>query len=237
MKPIANPVIDYHFIPYEQEIRYWNDEQYQIDHTYIPFMFITAVRMGPIFIRKEWWFDKLLPHLTNLDSTMGTFKEDWFDIELSLHTWALGGYVGLYDAEGFMYDRDEFELGLNRNKKIDINWKQWENNHILAQPHLNWNVWNVSHLVELNEKNLQKEKNRNEPIDFAKLRLRTSMKSSSDNPAHPVGIENARQILLTLREFEQTFDINIQLKKEHDENLLRLHKKHEANPNNALNDY
>ena len=100
LKPGGQTIVDYYFIPYEQKIRGWNEERQRIYESWIPFMFITSVRMGPIFIRRNWWFDKLLPHLTELEETMGKFEDDWLDIELSLYTWTLGGYVGLYDAKG-----------------------------------------------------------------------------------------------------------------------------------------
>merc|ERR1711933_325994 len=185
------PLIDFHRIPYEQKIG---------DATWIPFMFVSAVQFGPLFVRRNWWFNHLMPRLNELGADR--LNAAMFDIEACLNTWALGGYVGLYDAEGFRFERKEFEKGLRRNERIDSEWIAFQRNHHLAQ-FADWNVWNVSHLVEKNENSQNKD-----------LRLRTS--------ANPTVLENSRQILLTLQSFEKAFDAKKKIKK--DKKMMRLKK-------------
>ena len=193
MHPGGDTVTEYFLIPYEQRVRMWNRNRQIEEERHIPFMFISSVRLGPIFIRRDWWFDRLLPHLTALDDTMGTLKEEWLDIEISLHTWALGGQVGLYDADGFKFDQQGFEEGLKRNKRTNAEWDKFEKNHHLA---LNegWDVWNVSHLVQLNEGEKSRDENG--------LKMRSSLQYESDNPAHPQSVENSRQIIMTMQAIE-----------------------------------
>eukprot|EP01083_Nonionella_stella_P086140 239101_1 len=207
MQPGGQTMFDYHCIPYEQSIRAWNGEKNAIETRWIPFMFITSVRMGPIFVRRDWWFDQLLPHLSQLEG----IKEDWFDIELSLYTWAAGGYVGLYDAQGFKFDRDHFVAGLKRNERSDEEWDLFENTKANAKMFKDWDVWNVTHLVKLNEK------------QSLQLRLRTSTDDSSANPTHPTAIENSRQIMLTMREIEKLYHPQKKATKVAKNNLMRLH--------------
>ena len=191
IKPGGQTNFDYYFIPYQQEIKSWDNINSVSSQIMIPFMFITCVRMGPIFIRRDWWFNKLLPKLQELESTMGKLDEDWLDIQISLLTWSLGGYVGLYDAQRFKFDHDDFELGLKRNKHIDEKWNQFQENHHLSK-NLDYDIWNVTHLVQLNE---------NENNQYL-----TQRNAIYEDNLHPTALENSRQILLTLRQFEMEFE-------------------------------
>ena len=125
-----------------------NKSQQGIDESeWIPFMFVTSVRMAPIFVRHDWWFDVLLPHLQNKNVNM----EFNMGIEMSLHTLSLGGNVGLCSPKGFKYDRKHLDQEINRWHDYAFEHYQEMHMHMLSQNH-QWNVWNVSYLVNMNEK-------------------------------------------------------------------------------------
>lgn len=173
-------------------------------------MFVTAVRFGPIFVRSEWWFEYLLPHLSLLHKKReNVIADNWLDIEMCLYTWANGGLVGLYDAEGFKFDRSDFQIGMKRNKGLDFHWQAYENTHSLSKKHLNWNVWNVTHLVQRNERDIHESPS--EQIKNMRLRLRTSLPDTSSNPMHFEAISIAREVMLSWAEYEKMFDANMQI--------------------------
>ena len=208
---------------------------------WIPFMFISSVRLGPIFIRRDWWFNKLLPHITSLDQNIDPFDDigpnlnNWFDIEISLYTWALGGYVGLYNAQGFKYDRYLFNKELIRNHQLDNQFDFYHDNHVLSNYYksinenenddnsynynmydeystLNWNVWNVTHLMDMNEYSqipLIEKIDERKMRKIEKLRPRSSNKASSKNTAHPGKLQTARKILKLLESLEKILDPNV----------------------------
>ncbi len=130
--------------------------------------------------------------------------------------------IGLYDAEGFKFDRNDFEAGLNRNKQADVEWEMFQMNHHLTQINDDWDVWNVTHLVDLSERDIHIQNERNKQ----NLRLRTSISHTSVNPAHPTAIENSRQIMLTMQTFETQFDENMIYKQKH-EKVIRLQNRDE----------
>jgi len=182
-------------IPYETEIEWIRDNT---KYTYwIPFMYITGVRFGPILIRRQWWFQYLLPHLQTLDHTLQINDNEWFDMEISLHTWSLGGHVGLYHAKGFLIDRESFSNEIQRNEELNSEFHNFVSEHMLSNDNLKWNVWNVTHLLKLNENETTRD-----------MRLRTGTPDGSINWVHSSKLKASRQPMLIWRGVESLLNIS-----------------------------
>ncbi|ETO30140.1 hypothetical protein RFI_06976, partial [Reticulomyxa filosa] len=209
-------------IPYETKIK--TSHSHSLSYQWVPFMFVTGVRFGPIFIRKNWWFDVLLPHLISLNRIQGNELDTWLDLEISLYTWAFGGngtyfikkkknaqifcvcvcvfcsYVGLYDADGFQFDSKAFAEELKRDNQIDSKFDHYQETHLLSSK-ADWNVFNVTFLMLLNEKEL------NYPSHTQTLRLKPFSEYSSGDSARLI---DALQDLRDMSLKESLFDENIQ---------------------------
>ena len=206
---LENKGTHFYEIPYEIKVRTVNDEMinkykhskdninnndkelYLIDK-WINFMYITAVKL-PIFIRKDWYFTKLLPHLLEIESQFETgINQDWLDIEISLHTWNLGGKVGLYDTNGFKFDRKLFSDEIKRNRKISSEFISFQENHILSQN--NYDIWNLTEIYNLNENS----KNKN-----IRVRPNNEYINKNGNKINPTSQDNSRKIIKMYYDTEQ----------------------------------
>ena len=172
---------EFHSIPYEANIHEKNSK-------FIPFMYVSAVRF-PLFIRHDWYFDKLLPNLIKYYNIQNNkIISQWLDIEMSLNTLSLGGDVGLYDADGFLFDRYSFKNEIKRNVNIFskesnlfYDKHRWKNEE--------WDIWNVTHIYLKNQKKCENI------YHNCKLRPRTVNTETSDNPLHSTKLKNSKSIL------------------------------------------